>query len=118
MKITKQAGKELLVEVAIFFCAMGGISLLYMNNLLLLFLVIVVGSVVVYLWHGKDDIYFFIAGFVFGGGGEIINVYFGSWQYTNPTFLGIPIWLPLAWGLVMITVKRIAETFAKISRAG
>ncbi len=36
---------------------------------------------------------------------EIILVNFGhGWRYSNPNFFGIPIWIPLFWGLLGTTV--------------
>ena len=29
---------------------------------------------------------------------EVIAISAGAWEYSNAQFLGIPIWLPLAWG--------------------
>jgi ubiquinone biosynthesis protein Coq4 len=65
-------------------------------------------------WHKKHDIYFFITGAVVGSIGEIVCIHFGVWQYANSTFLGIPMWLPLVWGLATILIKRISEMFVKI----
>ena len=69
-----------------------------------------------HFWHGKHDIIFFISGGVLGPFAEIIAIHFGVWQYTNPDFLGIPMWLPLAWGFVSVMLLRIAETFVSIER--
>jgi len=41
-------------------------------------------------------------------------IYFGAWSYANPTMLGIPLWLPLAWGIAAVFVKRVAETLIRI----
>jgi hypothetical protein len=58
--------------------------------------------------YRKDDIYHTISGMILGSIAEIICVYFGVWRYANPTFLGIPLWLPLAWGVGVLSIKRIA----------
>lgn len=36
---------------------------------------------------------------------EIILINFGhGWSYMNPDFLGIPIWIPLFWGVIGTTI--------------
>jgi len=48
---------------------------------------------------------------------EVMAVYFGAWQYTLPTFIGIPVWLIPAWGnagIIAISVyKSITKFFKK-----
>jgi hypothetical protein len=65
-------------------------------------------------WHRKDDVVFFMTGAVIGPIGETVCISFGTWQYVNPTMIGIPVWLPLAWEIAAILVKRLSETFVKI----
>lgn len=112
--LTKKIEKELSFEIALFSVGIAAISLFYHNNLLLtliLFAGVLFGMKV---WYKKHDIYFFITGAVVGPIGEIVAIYFGAWQYTNPTFFGIPLWLPLVWGLSITVIKRFAEIFIKI----
>ena len=114
MHFAKKIKKELILEFFIFAVGMAIISLFYNNNLLTTVLLIIAWSIGIKFWHKKHDIYFFMTGAVIGPLGEIACIYFGAWEYTNPNFLGIPIWLPFAWGLATMLVKRIAESFVKI----
>lgn len=86
------------------------VSLFYQNNLLLLGLLIAAWLIGYKLLYKKEDLYFGIVGAIIGPFGEIIAIYFGVWQYSNPTFLGIPIWLPVLWFLAIMFIKRITET--------
>lgn len=113
-EVRKKVQKELFFEIILFAVAIIIISLLYKNNLLTLFLLIVLWIIAINLWHKKHDIYFYIIGAIIGTIGEIICVYFGVWRYKNPSLLGVPIWVPFAWGFAIILAKRIAETFVKI----
>jgi uncharacterized membrane protein YoaT (DUF817 family) len=114
MNLTRKIEKELIFEAILFWSGITAIVLFYGNNLLLISLLILSWFIGVKFWHKKHDIYFFMIGAVIGPLGEIFCVYSGAWRYANPTFLGIPLWLPLAWGLAITLIKRIAETFVVI----
>lgn len=114
MAFTKRVKKELLFDAVLFTVGMSFISLFYKENLLLTALLIATWATGVKFWHTRHDIYFFVTGAIVGPLAEILCINFGAWQYTNPTFLGIPVWLPFAWGLATMLIKHIAETFVKI----
>ena len=114
MHFTKKIEKELIYEVLLFCIGVLLISFYYTNDLLLTFLLVLVWLIGIIFWHKKHDVYFFIIGSICGPIGEIVSIHFGAWSYTNPMFLGIPLWLPFGWGLVTVLIKRIAETFVKI----
>ncbi len=111
--LRKKIEKEFLYELIVFCASIVAISLLYKNNLLLTLLLIAFWGICLKLWHTKRDFFFFVSGAIIGPVAEIIAIYFGAWHYTNPTQLGIPIWLPLAWGIFTVMIVRIADTFAK-----
>ena len=110
MPVTKKLKKELLFEIILFFAVISTMAIFFNNNILLSFLLIVIGAVVIKFYHKKQDVYFFVTGAILGPLAEIICVYFGVWQYANHSFLGIPMWLPLAWGFASMLIKRIVET--------
>jgi len=62
-------------------------------------------------WHGKRDIFIFVVGGALGTLGEVICMKLGFWQYHYPFFtsMGLPLSLPLAWGLSAVIVSRIAR---------
>ena len=55
-------------------------------------------------WHTRTDLLFFVLAAVLGSLGEATAVRFGAWQYAS-TATGIPLWLPLAWGIVVLYLK-------------
>lgn len=114
MNITRKIEKELIFDIILFCVGIVSISFLYNFNLLLALLLILYWMVGIRLWHKRHDILFFILGAIVGSAGEIVCIHFGVFHYANPTFLGIPLWLPLAWGLATMLTKRIAEIFVKI----
>lgn len=105
---------ELLLEILLFWSGMLTIGMLYNNNLILTLFLIAYWTIGIKYWYKLHDIYLFITGAVVGPLGEIICISFGAWQYANPTLLGIPLWLPFAWGFATVLIKRIAETFMRI----
>jgi len=63
-----------------------------------------------------DEICLFVFSVLFFQIGEIVMVHTGVWVYSNPTYLGIPIWLPVAWGFTNILMKRIYFNIANIRK--
>jgi hypothetical protein len=114
MRFNGRVRKELLLEAAIFAYGVAAAALFYGNNLLVLVLMLLGWLLGVLFWHKRHDVYFFLSGVLVGVVVELTCVHFGTWSYANPTVLGIPIWLPLAWGLFTMLIKRIAETFVTI----
>ena len=115
MELTKQIEKELIFEFIVFVIGIAAISMFFKNNLILLLILIAVWGISIAFWHRKIDIIFYIVGAIIGPVAEIVCINYGVWQYANPSFLGIPIWLPLAWGFAVVMIKRVAETIAKIN---
>jgi hypothetical protein len=116
MHFTKKIEKELILEIFLFSAGVAIISFFYTNNPLILVLLTIALLIAIKFWHKKQDLYFFAVGAVIGSLTEIVCIYFGAWQYTNPSFFGIPAWLPFAWGLGSVLIKRVAETFIKIEK--
>jgi len=48
--------------------------------------------------------------------GEMLAVHKGVWNYSNPNILGVPLWLPLAWGLASFSINRFVNRFVKKSK--
>ena len=66
------------------------------NALLTLLLLAICAATLVTI--GKKDFPVFFLTSLFGALSEILAIRFGVWTYANPTYLGIPLWLPLLWG--------------------
>ncbi len=90
------------------------VSLYYRNNAVVLSVfVLALIAVFVRSKNPKRDAIPFVLGAIFGPTMEIVIIHHGAWQYTNPTFLGIPIWLPLLWGFAALFLGKIAKWFEK-----
>ncbi|MFC1723876.1 hypothetical protein ACFL0V_07080 [Nanoarchaeota archaeon] len=106
--------EEILLEVGILFVNVFVMALLWRNNLLLTFIYVVVFACGLVFWKDKVDIGLFVVATVFFQVGEIILAYSGAWVYSNPTYLGIPLWLPMSWGVSAVVVRRLGMTGGKI----
>lgn len=105
--------KELLRKAFVLIIAVTAISLLYKNDL-----VLVIVLVAIFLWNIKGrleryDLPIFLGAAIFCSLGEVVCVNYNCWTYSNPTILGIPLWLPVAWGIVAVSFKRIGKKLAE-----
>ena len=82
--------------------------LFWQNNFLLLAIYLIL-SVVLIFWRGDNSEFaIFAYGIIIGGIVEIIGTEVSGYQsFSNPNFLGIPIWLPIVWGYGFVAMKRI-----------
>lgn len=109
MKLTKKLTLNILFEILMYAVAISAIAIFYNNNSTVTILLLIILLIRIKLKPKKDDLIYFSVSFLAGTIGEIILVYFGVWQYLNPTLLGIPLWLPIAWGLTIVMMRRIGE---------
>lgn len=114
-KIIKRLERELVFEATLFSTGIASIILFYTDNLLLTLLLITLCLIRVKVCHKKGDTFFFVTAVIVGSFSEMLCINLGGvWRYTNPSFLGIPMWLPFAWALAVMMMKRVAEIFVKI----
>lgn len=57
----------------------------------------------------KDDIKYYVVAAISGPIGEILVSSSGLWKYQGETILGIPYWLPLAWGITALAIKKFIQ---------
>jgi len=101
----------------ILFAILGGSILIY--SLATVFLIIKPIAIVytaflipaVIFWHEERDVLIFLIGGALGTMGEYICMTLGFWQYHFPLIrtIGLPLSLPLAWGLSAVITSRIAR---------
>ena len=109
------AKNKIVIEKEVFFMSIVyviGITLvfnLWTNNLLLTSLLVLLWAINIRYWHTKSDNPLFALGLFGGTLWEINAIQLGIWSYSNPSFLGIPLWLPLVWGETAVVGKRFAD---------
>jgi hypothetical protein len=78
------------------------------NNILLMIIYIVLIAIVLKIKFYPGDALALIYGFFIGLLVEIIGTSVSGYQsFTNPSFWGIPVWLPIAWAYGLMMMKRI-----------
>ena len=97
--------------------AVAALAWLYPHTLVLaaVFLVLIGAALVIDRRPG--DAWIVVGGAVLGPLAEGIAVAFGAWTYAASDTVGLPLWLPPAWGLATLLVKRITEIFGPRPRA-
>ena len=104
-------------KILLSFVALGIVVTLvsaFWRNNGLLFLTLLAASAVLLLLSGnrRRDIVPFVAGALLGPIMEAVVIRTGAWQYAHPTAFGIPVWLPLLWGLTALSLVRISRWLA------
>jgi uncharacterized membrane protein YoaT (DUF817 family) len=97
-------------EIAAFALLQGSIVLLYQHNLLLLLVLCTEAVAVLRWWHQAHDLASFVVIAVMGSLAEVIFVHVGVWSYANPTFLGLPLWFSVSFGLAGLIGQRLVRT--------
>ncbi|NWG11222.1 hypothetical protein HXY33_05690 [Candidatus Bathyarchaeota archaeon] len=106
----KQMFRELLIEITALALLTVSIAMLWRDNMLLFMVVLAECLTMLLVWHERYDLYFFAAIAVLSSLIEAVFVHFQVWQYSNPTFLGVPLWFPIAFGTAALTGQRFVRT--------
>ncbi len=113
--MAKQAVRELLVTVILTAISTAAYFVLWKNSLVVTaFLAAYSVFLFFFLKAKRNDVVMFLVGAITGPGVEIIAISFGIWSYARPDFLGIPMWLPLVWGMFYFLTWRIAKLIMKL----
>ena len=82
------------------------ISSLWTNPALLTIILIIISAAYFLLFKERKGQYYFLAGAIFGPVGEALVSATGLWTYHGEAILGIPYWLPLAWGITAVALQK------------
>lgn len=104
--------RRIAADLALFAGGVVAVVLLWQHNLVLSFVLLAAWFAAIQWWHEKRDIEIFVLAALFGPLAEIVAVHFGVWSYANPSFAGIPLWLPLLWGITGVLISRAHEALA------
>jgi len=110
---TQASRSGLVRDLFIFWFVILLVVLTWTNNILVTAILVTAYCVRYYFWPNKEDHVLYVGGAILGPIAEIIATKVGIWQYTLPTFLNIPLWLPFAWGFAAVLIIRIAMAFVK-----
>jgi|GEM_PF-3808792 len=115
MKKTKPT-TTLLKEILFFIGGIFLIAVLYQEVILLTSLILIFCIIQLTIFKQENDLYYFLTGLVFGPMIDLVAVSSGAWEYTNASIYGLPLWLPLALGMVAVSLKRIAESLIVLNK--
>jgi hypothetical protein len=99
--------------IAIYAFTIALTSLLWQRPLLLTLAYVLLSSLLLWRWHAFADVLYFTLPAILGPLGEIVPITFGAWEYALP-ILKIPLWLPLAWGISGLCMKKIADMLMEV----
>ncbi|MBI4014729.1 MAG: DUF2878 family protein [Candidatus Aenigmarchaeota archaeon] len=107
--------RRLAFDLFLFTLGIAALVSFYMDNAILTALLLINWAAILSVWRRKGDAYFLLIGAAMGAAAEITAIHYGAWQYANPSFFGIPLWLPIAWGIIAVLIRRIAESVSEIT---
>ena len=87
---------------------------LWQNNIALTVIFIVISAFVLLKWADKEERIVYFASFVLGPIFDLILIPRGVWAWGNPSLFGIPLWLPLSYGILIVTAVKIGKSTAKL----
>jgi hypothetical protein len=89
--------------------------ILLQENIMLVFLAISFEAFILFLIYREINIFQdFLIISVFGTLAETVFVNNGVWVYSNSSFLGIPVWFPVAFGIAGILINGINTSIKEI----
>ena len=84
------------------------------NNLILAVLFLAVSAVILLNFSSKEEKVLYFISFVLCPVFDLILVPRGLWTYANPFVLGVPLWLPLTYGLGTVMIVKIGNSIARL----
>lgn len=90
-------------------------SWLWQQPLLVFAGVVLVAAGILALYRNPVLYAVFVVVGVVGAAAEAVAIHHSAWTYTQPQLLGIPLWLPVLWGVAGVTVVRIERKLATLA---
>lgn len=106
--------KDLLIGFLIYVSNILLMYYLWQNNIALTVIFIVISAFVLLKWADKEEKIVYFASFVLGPILDLILIPRGVWAWGNPSLFGIPLWLPLFYGILTVTAIKIGKSAAKL----
>lgn len=105
---------ELLLNIGFILLGIILTGLFWRYNILLTFIYIIAILIYFKIKYEKGEILFLLVAFALGFIVEAVGTFFVGYQsFTNPSFLGIPLWLPIVWGFGFVVFRRIGNIICK-----
>ena len=88
---------------------------LWENNTILTILLSAISFLVLINFSNMQERILYFACFFLGPAFDLILVPRGVWTYANPSIFGVPIWLPVTYGLGAVMIVKIATAVSKMA---
>jgi len=92
------------IAVLVYIAVVFTVSRFWQQPNLVLGISALLAMIVISLKPNRETFTAFILGGLLGSFTESICIHFGAWSYTSPQFLGIPLWLPIVWGIAAVII--------------
>ena len=103
--------KQLGIAIVLALLAAGSVALFWHEPTILFGLLCIICFAFILNSQHPNAFWIFVFAGIFGPLTEIICIKAGAWSYTTPSFLGIPLWLPLLWGGAGLLIATFADHF-------
>ncbi len=108
--MTKKINKKKWIgEVFIILAEAFSVLFFFKRTILLALILFSLSLYCVIFRYDKADKISYLVAFIVGPAVEIGAIYRGAWTYAVADFMLIPFWLPFAWGVVIVAVRRISN---------
>jgi len=99
--------KHSLISLIFFILTVLAVAFFWENSLLTCGILAFLSITFLLILKDKYNVYFYLTVATSGALAESFCVMMGAWKYSYANFLGIPYWLPLAWGMAGLGFKDI-----------
>jgi hypothetical protein len=96
--------------------ALACVCTLWPRPILLTAVLLAIAAVMLWARRSMSDVLLFVCCGVLGALAEACAVRCGAYAYTLPIALGIPLWLPVIWGIAALFVKETAVWIGCLAR--
>ena len=106
--------KDILLGIMVLSVEISLLYYLWQNNIVLAVLLLVVSAIVLLTFSSRAERIIYFVCFFLGPIFDLILVPRGAWSYGNPSLFGVPIWLPVTYGLGTVMVVKIGNGIARL----
>jgi hypothetical protein len=97
-----------LLDIFLYGAIVLGALLLWQTSFTLLGVYIALLALALSVFHTRADAFFVILAVLVGTALEVVATRAGVWTHSNSALWGMPVWLPVAYGLFALIVRRAA----------
>ena len=109
-----QARRDICIGLVVFVLQILLLYYFWETNIILTVLLMLVSAIVLIKFTNTAEKIFYFLGFVSIPIFDLIIVPRSAWTYGNPFIFGIPLWLPVGYGLSTVMIVKIGNSIARL----